>query len=119
MDPKTVRRVGWAVPVEPALRCWVDMDTTRSTVRLTGELDAETAPLLEAVVEGQIQQGHVDIQLDVAGLAFCGVRGLDAMVTARRRLREAGGELTVLHPSPFLQRIAQLCGVGALLGERA
>ncbi|GAB7193187.1 hypothetical protein NUM3379_38960 [Kineococcus sp. NUM-3379] len=119
MDPKTVPSVGWTVPVEPALRCSVDMDTTRSTVCLTGELDAETAPLLEAVVEGQLQQGHVDIRLDVSGLIFCGVRGLDAMVAAQQRLRAAGGELTLLRPSPFLERVARLCGAGVLLGERA
>ena len=101
------------------LRCSVRADTTSSTISVAGELDADTAPLLEAVVAEQIAGGHVDVRLDVSALTFCGVRGLDVMVSAKRRLQASGGDLSVLHPSPFLARIARLCGAGAILSGPA
>ena len=100
----------------PVLLCSVDMDTTCSVLRLRGELDVESAALLGAVVDGQIVQEHLQLHLDLSGLTFCDLHGLDALAAAHERLQQVGGHLHVHGASDFLRRTAHLCGAGGLLG---
>ena len=98
----------------PVLLCSVSTGTTASVLHLDGELDIDSAALLTGVVDGQVASGRVDVRLDLAGLTFCDVRGLDALLGAQQRLRSSGGRLVVLHPSDFLRTVAGLCGAGGL-----
>lgn len=104
----------------PVLVCTVSMDTmpsmdtTTSVVHLVGELDIESTALLFSVVEGEIRQDHTDLRVDLSGLTFCDLPGMYALRVAQQRLHAAGGQLVLLNPSAFLQRVAGLCGMHAL-----
>lgn len=95
----------------PLLVCSVAMDSTTCVVHLAGELDVETSVLLGAVVQEQIEQGHVDLHVDLGALVFCDLHGLYALRAARRGLQGASGHLTLARPTPFLQKVATLCGL--------
>jgi len=85
-------------------------------LRLLGELDLATAPVLAHLLEAQIDSGHLEVGLDLAELVFCDLRGLHALLQGRRRLVEVGGRLTLARPRPLLTRIAALTGLAAELG---
>jgi anti-anti-sigma factor len=105
----------WRAPPAEALLLHVSMDTVASTVFLHGELDAETAGLLDRAVERQVAEDHVELVVDVAGLAFFDLAGLDALQAAQRRARAGGGRLVVVNHDAFFARVARLCGAESLL----
>ncbi|WP_432575090.1 STAS domain-containing protein [Kineococcus sp. SYSU DK005] len=107
-----------ADPAEPVvLWCRVGMDTTDSVIFLGGELDADSAALLQAVIGAQIETGHLQVHLQISELRFCDVRGVAALVQAQRRLRAAGGDLHVRGAGAFVERVLGWCGAGELLAE--
>ena len=73
-----------------------------------GELEAATAHLLLDAVDGSVQRGRTDLELDLADVVFCDVRGIDAVLTARLRLRAAGGELHLQGVRPFLHHVLRV-----------
>lgn len=91
-------------------------DTTRTDMRLVGELDLATVPVLATLIEQQIATGHLDVHIELSDVAFCDVRGLRGLLDGRRRLVSAGGRLTLTAPRPVLCRVAVLIGVAAELG---
>jgi len=91
-------------------------DTTATDMRLVGELDLATVPVLTTLIEQQIATGHLDVHIDLSELAFCDVRGLRGLLDGHRRLAAAGGQLTLTAPRPLLTRVAVLIGVAAELG---
>lgn len=91
-------------------------DTTRTDMRLVGELDVDTISVFATLIEQQIATGHLDVQVDMSELVFCDVRGLRGLLEGRRRLATAGGRLTLTAPRPLLTRVAGLLGVTAELG---
>ena len=110
---------GTPAPGSPARTWSAPADGAPGPVRLVGDLDAETAPLLPALVAEHLARGRGDLHLDLSGLAFCGVRGYDALLDAQRRVRAAGGRLVLLDCDPFFRRVAALCGAGDLLDPTA
>ena len=78
-------------------------------VRISGELDLATAPLLEEALRERGDRTHVVV--DAADLAFVDVVGVEALVRCHQRLVEEGGGLLVQHPSPALKRVLELTGL--------
>ncbi|WP_432571264.1 STAS domain-containing protein [Kineococcus sp. SYSU DK005] len=77
-------------------------------LRARGELEASTAHLLLDAVDGSVRRGRHDLELDLADVVFCDVRGIDAVLTARVRLRAAGGELHLQGVRPFLHHVLRV-----------
>lgn len=86
-------------------------------VRLVGELDLATAPLLESVVSEQVGAYGLDVHLDLSELTFCDVAGVRTLLRCAQRLSAAGGRLTLLapRPRPLLLRMAEAMDVTAAL----
>ncbi|MCI2237534.1 STAS domain-containing protein [Kineococcus sp. TRM81007] len=78
----------------------------------SGELEAATADLLLGVVDSALQQGCIELEVDLADVTFCDVRGIDAVLTARAHLRAAGGELHLQQVQPFLRHVFRLLRLG-------
>jgi anti-sigma B factor antagonist len=76
------------------------------TVRVAGELDAYSAPVLEAELARHPSSGPV--RLDLAGVTFIDSTGLRVVVAADNRLRAESTELVVVDPSPSVVRLLQL-----------
>lgn len=64
-------------------------------VRIRGELDLATAPLLAGALD-RSAQGHGEVEADLSDLTFCDVVGLTAIEQAHQRLAARGCRL-ILH----------------------
>jgi anti-anti-sigma factor len=85
----------------------VDVEGARHTLALTGELDLETAQVLEGAVLHACEAGARHVALDCTGLDFIDSTGLAAIA----RLRREGIQLSVIHESDIVRRLFELTGV--------
>lgn len=84
----------------------------RARLRLTGELDFDTAPdLIETAAELR-RDGCQELLLDFAGVALCDSSGLSALVVIHRA-GAAAIQLTGMHPQ--VRQLLDRTGLGELL----
>lgn len=91
--------------MEGAERLTITKPDGDAIVLVEGELDAYSAPVLEAAIAGHT---GADLRLDLAGVSFIDSTGIRVVVTADNRLREQDHRLVVVHPSPAVLRLLQL-----------
>ena len=100
----------------PALVAEVVTDESRPPeIRLQGEIDIATLPLLDETLSAMIDGNSGDVVVDLAAVDFIGVAGLGALCTHARRLRQRGDRLVVSSPSAFTRRVIDILGVSELL----
>jgi anti-sigma B factor antagonist len=79
-------------------------------LEVAGELDHHTAPLLtEAVNEAPF--GPHGVVLDLSGLTFCDSSGITVFVTAHRRSRDKGSQLSLAGVAPAQMRVLRMVGL--------
>jgi anti-sigma B factor antagonist len=83
-------------------------DPPTAAVVLDGEIDIATAPAIRRVLMAAISGGDVHLAVDMSGVTFIDAAGIDVLVAAANRAREAGGSLSLLAPS---QQVRWLLGV--------
>jgi len=64
-----------------------------SVVRVAGELDMLTAPLLDRCLETQLAGGPAHLVVDLEAVEFMGSRALTTLITARELAQTAGAVL--------------------------
>lgn len=100
-------------------RALLDLDVdagTTTIIRLGGDLDPATAPLLEQAVQQAVDTAGVDrVVLDLGGLAFIDSSGLRVFVTARQALSERGATLLLRNPSANTKRLLDITGLGEII----
>jgi anti-anti-sigma factor len=78
------------------------------TVKLNGSLDTATAPELERqlapVLAGQVK----DLVFDLEQLKFISSAGLRVFSTARKTLKERGGQASFIHMQPQIQEVFEI-----------
>jgi len=82
---------------------------------LAGELEATTAPLLDCLVTDALEHEPGAVVLDLTRAAFCDVRGLDCLLTARRRAIARGRRLGVRGATPLLRRLLSVSGAADVI----
>src|SRR3954447_24101629 len=84
-------------------------------ILLTGELDHHNAALLRTLLATLVSERT--LVLDLTAVTFMDAGGVNAIVGAHRRLREAHRELQVRAPAAGgVARVLEITGVNALLG---
>jgi len=91
------------------------IDTVSAEARLVGELDLLTAPRLQAALDHLLDDGHLNVSVDLSELDFLACAGLNVLSVAGRRYQKAGGRLTITHPSRTTRRILAVTGLDAVL----
>ena len=91
-------------------------DSTQSppVLRVGGELDVATAPLLEdsaAALPGQ----PAAVVLDLTELSFLDSSGLTGIIRVHRRLAAHGGHVIVRGARPFVREILRVSGLDRVL----
>ena len=81
---------------------------------LTGELDLATAPELRAAIHDAAEDAELVI-VDLSALAFMDSAGLCTIVTAHRKLRDAGRRLALTPGQRQVQRVFELTGLADTL----
>src|SRR5574340_599882 len=75
------------------------------TVKLTGSLDTATAPELERQLAPVLAGPLKDLVFDLAQLKFISSAGLRVFSTARKQLKERGGQASFIHLQPQIQEV--------------
>jgi anti-sigma B factor antagonist len=77
-------------------------------VRVFGEVDIVTAPVLQRHLESAIGSGRPTVVIDLAETTFLDARGVGALVNARKRVTAAGGRMVIRRPPALVRRVLEL-----------
>ncbi|MFF9066660.1 STAS domain-containing protein [Streptomyces sp. NPDC014891] len=86
-------------------------DAGTAVLSLGGELDMETAPLLEGSLGEQLRDGRAHVVLDLTGLEFMDSSGLNVLIRAVHKARGVGGDVYLAAPTSAVRRILEITGV--------
>ena len=84
------------------------------TLRLGGELDVASAPVLRDEVVRHISEGRTTMTFDCSELTFVDSTGLGVLIGARARCLAANGSVSLTGVSPALQRLLAVTGIESL-----
>ena len=76
-----------------------------AVVRVTGELDLSNSGWLHQCLHDAIDAGVLDVVVDVEHLTYMDSTGLRVIEAAQKRMRAAGGTLTVVSPMPIVEKL--------------
>jgi len=82
-----------------------------AVLHLRGELDADTASTLHAMLADLLERPVPRIVVDVSQLKFCDSIGLSAFITSKEVLNARGGWLSFAGANPFLARLFDTVGL--------
>lgn len=85
----------------------VRADDDGTLVRLAGELDINTAPLLRAQID-QVDWPTTVTFLDLADLSFVDSTGIGCLFKLHQRVTDLGGMVVAQQPSPQLRRMMEV-----------
>jgi len=77
-------------------------------ISLQGRLDAAATPSVKQQITAAISQGNVRLALHITQVSFMDSTGLGALVSAFKAARKANGDLSIIAPSPQVQKLLKL-----------
>jgi anti-anti-sigma factor len=89
----------------------VSRNGDRVVVRLDGELDLASVPLLESEVENAMLDDPTTVVLDLSGLEFIDSTGLRAILSLDKRSTERGQTFALVRGSQQVQRLMSMTRV--------
>lgn len=84
-------------------------------LRLSGRLDAETAPDFETAVLSRVDAGESSMVLDLEGLEYVSSAGLRVVLVAAKRLQQAGGKLVVCSLQNPVLEVFRVSGMDSII----
>ena len=108
------RRPWWVshpVPEAPPITLEAESGAARVIVLVSGEIDALTAPHLEAFVAGRSLVGCAVLELDLAGVTSIASAGLSALLGLRRWCQQRGIDLRLRGAQPSVWRVFEATGL--------
>ncbi|MEV0522229.1 STAS domain-containing protein [Streptomyces sp. NPDC050439] len=102
-------RTEWSPPSRD-LRVGVAGAGGRITLRVAGELDVASVPVLDRELRRAMEQPAPRVLLDLSRVTFCGTDGVALLLDARRRATTAGGSLVVERAHSAVLRPLRLSG---------
>jgi anti-anti-sigma factor len=104
----------------PTLRVTSTAGGPTTVLHLAGDLDLATAGQLRGQLIDVLDDGHVRrLVLDLAGLEFMDVTGLNVIVDAHDVLRRDGGVLALRSPRPMVLRMLKLLALDEVVDVEA
>jgi anti-anti-sigma factor len=90
-----------------------------TAVRIAGELDMATAPMLAGCVNDLIAANSTRVLVELDELTFCDSAGLTVLIQGDRQCAAHGGWLRVSGSSGHVARVLEISGLEELLTYRA
>ena len=81
------------------------------SVVVRGEIDVDTAPKLQQVLDGAIEKGARLVALELEHVDFLDSSGLRVIVAVSKDLRGRGGSLMLGGASPAVLQVLEITGV--------
>jgi anti-anti-sigma factor len=97
--------------VQEQLQIELVPEDERLLVRLSGELDLASAPLLQSALESAEVESARMIVLGLEGLKFIDSTGLRVLLSAHETSRERGQEFAITRATPQVQRLLSITRV--------
>ncbi|MEU3523737.1 STAS domain-containing protein [Streptomyces sp. NPDC038707] len=69
-----------------------------AVLRVSGELDLMTSPVLRQCVHDAVAEGHHSLVVDLSDVFFCDSSGVGVLIAARRLIRSCQGRLRLILP---------------------
>jgi len=88
-----------------------ECDGSRCKLTINGEVDVYTAPKLKKQLVDCIQNGSVDILVDLNGVSFIDSSGLGVLVGALRRARENSGTIRLVCTRENIMKVFRITGL--------
>jgi anti-sigma B factor antagonist len=98
---------------EPLTEIVRDGETT--LVRLAGDVDMATVPLVQEALERECDRGPVRLTLDLADVQFLDSSAMNLLVSIHRELRARGCRLILANPSEVVAHTMQIAQLDRLL----
>jgi anti-sigma B factor antagonist len=83
-------------------------------LELEGEVDVYTAPLLRQEIMDQVDKGTKFILVRLESVEYLDSTGLGILIGGVKRLKEQGGALKLVGPSPRISRIFDITGLNRI-----
>ncbi|MER6997527.1 STAS domain-containing protein [Streptomyces sp. NPDC000410] len=89
-----------------------------TVLRIRGELDLVSSPVVRRRVHDAVAMGRRDLVLDLSGVQFCDSSGVGVLIASRRLLRSCRGRLRLILPARGAVEGSHVNRVLAALGVR-
>jgi anti-sigma B factor antagonist len=109
------REAGPRSIVERDLRIEIGPELETCLIRIAGELDLATAPVLERELHRLLSGGLVRVILDLEELEFIDSTGLSVLVGAANHSRADGDRLRIIGATGEVDRMLRLTGIRDVL----
>jgi anti-sigma B factor antagonist len=93
----------------------VSVEAGRTVIAVAGDLDAHTAPTLQAELDPFTRRPAVALVIDLSRVDFIDSTGLGVIVTTLKHLREGGGTLDVVVCTPRVLKVFALTGLDVVI----
>jgi anti-sigma B factor antagonist len=97
------------------LLMWARPGRACTVVRVSGEIDMDTTPMLEDLLCEVVDAGARHVVLDFAGVSFIDSSGLGLLVSLLKRLRDIGGRLCLAQVQQRVRNVLVLSAVDTVL----
>lgn len=94
---------------------WDRPEGPEARVRLEGELDGLSVPVLNQALDRLFDAGCTGLRLDLGALTFVDSSGLGALVGAWRRCQSLGGVATATDTSALVKELMDVTGISRFL----
>ena len=91
------------------------IERTSDGVRVGGELDLQAAPALKQALAELIEDGYIDVVVDMTDTTFLDSTALGVLAGRFRELRAQGGSLAVICSNRNVLDTLEIAGVGHAL----
>ncbi len=90
------------------LRIETEAGDGAAVLTLVGEVDMYSAPQVDAALNELVERGDVQVTIELGQVRFLDSTGLRVLVGGTRRLRDAGGSLTLANPTAMISRVLEI-----------
>ncbi|MFD4023802.1 STAS domain-containing protein [Streptomyces sp. NPDC058576] len=89
-----------------------------AVLRISGELDLVTSPVVRQSVHEAVAEGQHDVVLDLSEVFFCDSSGVGVLIASRRLMKSCGGRLRLILPARGAEDGSHVNKVLGALGVR-
>ncbi|MFF9087170.1 STAS domain-containing protein [Streptomyces sp. NPDC014991] len=89
-----------------------------AVLRVSGELDLMTSPVLRQRVHDVVAEGHHSLVVDLSDVFFCDSSGVGVLIASRRLIRSCQGRLRLILPDHGAEDGSHVNRVLGALGVR-
>lgn len=81
-----------------------------TVISIQGSFDATTVGEAEAYFAEKIEEGHINLVIDLGGVTFLSSAGIRALLVAMQNARSAGGDVRLAGAEGNIKRVIGIAG---------